>query len=237
MSYESREIDMNISNRENQTKQTNLAYFITKRIIDVFLSSLGLCILFPLALIIAFAIKLDDPKGPVIFSQERSGKNKIPFTIFKFRTMKTEAPKDCASRILAGNQDYVTRLGKFLRKTSLDEIPQLINILRGDMSIIGPRPVVLTETEQIADRDLYQANDIKPGLTGLAQVNGRDLLDTKEKAYYDGLYVKNASLFLDAVIFIKTIIIVVSARGVEPIVCNIDAKEIPSPNERNPESD
>ena len=165
-------------------------YCFIKRTIDIVMAFLGIVILFPIFLIISIAIKIDSD-GPIIFSQKRSGKDKKYFKIYKFRTMNISAPTNVATRDLEDSHIYITKFGRLLRKTSLDELPQLINILKGEMSIIGPRPVILEESDLIIERDKYGANSVKPGLTGWAQVNGRDKLDNKTKAMYDGEYVEN----------------------------------------------
>ena len=163
-------------------------YSIIKRLGDIFLSLIGIIILCPVFMIIAIAIKFDS-KGPVIFKQKRFGIHKKTFYVFKFRTMKVETPKYVATRDLQNPEQWITRVGAFLRKTSLDELPQLCNILVGDMSIVGPRPVVVSERDVIEAREKYGANDVLPGLTGWAQINGRDNLSTDMKAELDGYYV------------------------------------------------
>lgn len=184
-----------------------------KRVIDVVLSLLGLIILSPVFLIIIIAIKLDS-KGPILFKQKRVGKDKELFNIYKFRTMKTNTPNDAPTHLLENPDFYITRVGKFLRKTSLDELPQLINILKGEMSIIGPRPALWNQYDLIKERDTYYANDIHPGLTGWAQINGRDELPIKKKAALDGEYVREVSFFFDVKCFIGTIISVTNHDGV-----------------------
>lgn len=184
-----------------------------KRVIDVVLSLLGLIILSPIFLIIIIAIKLDS-KGPILFKQKRVGKDKELFNIYKFRTMKTNTPNDAPTHLLENPDFYITRVGKFLRKTSLDELPQLINILKGEMSIIGPRPALWNQYDLIEERDTYAANDIHPGLTGWAQINGRDELPIQKKAALDGEYVREVSFFFDVKCFIGTIINVVNKDGV-----------------------
>ena len=176
-----------------------------KRLFDVVLSLLGIIILAIPMLIIAIVVKCDS-KGPAIFKTERVGKNKKPFKFYKFRSMRTDAPKDCAPRLLH-SEDYITKVGAFLRKTSLDELPQMFCILKGDMSIIGPRPAGISEDDLIAERDKHGANDVTPGLTGLAQINGRDVLasDIEKKAWYDGEYAKKITFGGDLKIFFKTI--------------------------------
>lgn len=179
-------------------------YCFIKRTIDVVLAFLGIVILFPIFLIISIAIKIDSD-GPIIFSQKRYGKDKKYFKIYKFRTMNISAPTNVATRNLEDSHIHITKFGRLLRKTSLDELPQLINILKGEMSIIGPRPVILEESDLIIEREKYGANSVKPGLTGWAQVNGRDKLDNKIKAMYDGEYIENFGFVMDLKCFFKTI--------------------------------
>ena len=176
-----------------------------KRLFDIVLSLLGIVILAVPMLIIAIVVKCDS-KGPAIFKTERVGKNKKPFKFYKFRSMRTDAPKDCAPRLLH-SEDYITKVGAFLRKTSLDELPQMFCILKGDMSIIGPRPAGISEEDLVSERDKYGANDVTPGLTGLAQISGRDVLacDIEKKAWYDGEYAKKITFWGDLKIFFKTI--------------------------------
>lgn len=185
-----------------------------KRLIDIVLSLLGIIILFIPMLIIAIVVKCDS-KGPAIFKTERVGKNKKPFKFYKFRSMRTDAPKDCAPRLLH-SEDYITKVGAFLRKTSLDELPQMFCILKGDMSIIGPRPAGISEEDLVSERDKYGANDVTPGLTGLAQINGRDVLasDIEKKAWYDGEYAKKITFWGDLKIFFKTIAKVFKKDGI-----------------------
>ena len=188
-------------------------YCFFKRATDIVVAFLGVVILFPIFLIISIAIKLDSD-GPIIFSQRRYGINKKHFKIYKFRTMNTSAPKNVATRNLEDSHIHITKFGRVLRKTSLDELPQLINILKGEMSIIGPRPVILEEIDLIIERDKYGANSVRPGLTGWAQVNGRDKLDNKTKAKYDGEYVQNFGFIMDLKCFLKTIFLVFTKYGV-----------------------
>ena len=175
-----------------------------KRLFDFTLSLIGLLILLLPMLIVALIIKLESP-GPAIFVQMRAGKGSKPFKFYKFRSMRTDAPHDMASREIK-SENYITKFGNFIRKTSIDELPQLINILKGDMSIIGPRPVVLSETDLIENRRATGADSVRPGITGLAQVTARDnLIDMKLKAEIDGEYVKTLSFATDFKIFFKTI--------------------------------
>ncbi|MDD3377610.1 MAG: sugar transferase, partial [Candidatus Riflebacteria bacterium] len=178
-------------------------YFTIKRFIDLIVALVAVILLSPLFVLIFIAIKLDSP-GPVFFKQKRFGKNKKYFNILKFRTMQKEAPKDVPTHLFTDSPQYLTRVGKILRKTSLDELPQLINILAGQMSIVGPRPALWNQQDLIDERDKYGANDITPGLTGWAQVNGRDELPIDLKAKLDGEYVNNISFLFDIKCFFKT---------------------------------
>jgi len=164
-------------------------------------------------MIIAIAIKLDS-EGPIIFKQKRFGIHKEYFYIFKFRSMKIDAPKNMAPRNLHNPEQWITKVGAFLRKTSLDELPQLFNILIGDMSIVGPRPAGINELDVIAERDKYGANDVLPGLTGWAQINGRDTLSVEMKTELDGYYVKHLSLRMDVRCIVKTIPYVLKRKGI-----------------------
>lgn len=185
---------------------------VIKRLLDIVLSLCGIvALLLPMA-IIAFAIKIDS-KGPVFFKQKRVGRNKEHFEILKFRTMLTETPKDVPTHELADSKKWITKVGKILRKTSLDELPQLFNIFKGEMSIIGPRPALWNQFDLIEERDKYSANDVRPGLTGLAQISGRDELEIPEKARLDGEYVEKMSLIFDIKCFIKTIGSVIRSDG------------------------
>lgn len=189
-------------------------YHVLKRIIDIVISLVSVIILAPLFTVISLAIKLDS-RGPVFFKQKRFGKNKIYFNILKFRTMRDDAPKDMPTHLFSNSSEYLTKVGRFLRKTSLDELPQLINILAGQMSIIGPRPALWNQQDLIDERDKYGANDITPGLTGWAQVNGRDELPIDLKAKLDGEYVNNISFLFDLKCFFKTFSVVLTAKGVK----------------------
>ncbi len=188
-------------------------YFYIKKIIDRVSSALALAIFLPLFILVAGLIKLDS-KGPVFFKQRRIGLNKKEFEIYKFRTMKTDAPKNMPTHLLNNPEQYITKLGSFLRKSSLDEIPQLINIVKGEMSIVGPRPALWNQFDLIAARDEFYANDVYPGLTGWAQVNGRDELAIEIKAAYDGEYVKRMSFLFDLLIIFKTAVNVFKSEGV-----------------------
>ena len=167
-----------------------------KRLIDISLSLTGLILASWLYLLIMIAIEMDDP-GPVFFSQKRVGIHKKYFQLYKFRSMKMSTPHDMPTHLLENPEQYITRVGKFLRKTSLDEIPQLWNILRGDMSVIGPRPALWNQEDLLAERDKYGANDVKPGLSGWAQICGRDELEIADKARLDGEYVRRMSFAFD----------------------------------------
>ena len=186
---------------------------VCKRLIDLVLSALGLIVLSPLFLILAIAIKIDDP-GPVFFRQKRVGIHKTYFEILKFRTMKMETPHDMPTHLLENPDQYITRVGRFLRKTSLDELPQIAQIFTGKMSIIGPRPALWNQYDLIAERDKYGANDVRPGLSGWAQINGRDELPIEVKARYDGEYVEKVSFLFDCKCFFGTIGKVLKHDGV-----------------------
>ena len=184
-----------------------------KRVFDFVLSLLALVVLSPFLLLIALLIKIDS-KGPVFFRQKRVGKGKTHFTILKFRTMYANTPQDVPTHLLQNPQNSITKMGRFLRATSLDELPQILNILAGQMSIIGPRPALWNQDDLIEARDQYGANDIMPGLTGYAQVNGRDELPIAVKAERDGYYAKNLSFGLDVKIFFLSIAYVFHRSGV-----------------------
>lgn len=183
-----------------------------KRLLDILLSFIGAVVLLPVFLIVAIVIVADDP-GPVFFKQKRVGKNKKLFWLHKFRSMKVKTP-DIPTHLLSNPEQYITRAGRFLRKTSLDELPQIYDILLGKMSIIGPRPALWNQEDLIAERDKYGANDIKPGLTGWAQINGRDELEIAEKARLDGEYVEKLSFAFDCKCFFGTIKSVLHQDGV-----------------------
>lgn len=184
-----------------------------KRGMDILLAGLGVIILSPVFLCLMAAIKLDS-RGPVLFRQRRVGIHRTHFEILKFRTMRMDAPGDMPTHMLANPEQYITKVGKFLRKTSLDELPQIINILRGDMSIIGPRPALWNQYDLIEERERYGANDVPPGLTGWAQINGRDELAIPVKARLDGYYVKHIGVRLDCLCFLRTIASVLRHEGV-----------------------
>lgn len=188
-------------------------YEIIKRLIDIILSLFGMIVLFPVFLILIIAIKVDS-KGPVLFKQKRVGIHKSHFNILKFRTMRIDTPRDTPTHLLENPEQWITMVGKFLRKTSLDELPQIWNIFVGQMSIIGPRPALWNQYDLIKERDKYGANDIRPGLTGWAQINGRDELPIEIKAKLDGEYVKKRSLLFDFRCFIGTITSVLRQKGV-----------------------
>ena len=188
-------------------------YIKKKEYLDIYLSLMALFFLAPVFLTLVIAIKLDSP-GPVFFKQKRVGIHQKHFKILKFRTMRTDTPKDMPTHLLQDPDQYITKVGKFLRKTSLDELTQLINIVKGEMSIIGPRPALWNQYDLIEEREKYGANDILPGLTGWAQIHGRDELDIPEKAKLDGYYVDNLSFGLDVKCFFGTILSVLRSDGV-----------------------
>lgn len=188
-----------------------------KRLIDVILSACGIVVLIPLWVILVIAIKIDDP-GPVFFRQKRIGQDvngeKQFFQIYKYRSMKMCTPKDCPTHLLKNPEQYITKVGAFLRKTSLDELPQIFNILAGQMSIIGPRPALWNQDDLYEERAKYGANGVKPGLTGWAQINGRDELPIDVKARLDGEYVRKLSFGFDVKCFFGTIVSVLKHDGV-----------------------
>ncbi len=188
-------------------------YLKVKRVVDIILSLLGLLILCPIFFLLIIAIKLDS-KGPVLFKQKRVGIKKSYFYILKFRTMRIDTPKDTPTHMLENPDQYITKVGKFLRKTSLDELPQIFNILIGHMSIIGPRPALWNQYDLIKEREKYGANDVPPGLTGWAQINGRDELPIEVKAKLDGDYVANIGIMMDVKCFFGTIVSVLKRDGV-----------------------
>ncbi|MGM9584919.1 MAG: sugar transferase [Faecousia sp.] len=184
-----------------------------KRFLDLLLSACAIVVLSPVYLLVSVAIKLDDP-GPVFFRQKRVGIHKTHFRILKFRTMKMDTPRDVPTHLLEKPEQYITRVGRVLRKTSLDELPQIFQIFTGKMSIIGPRPALWNQFDLIAERDKYGANDVRPGLTGWAQINGRDELPIDVKARFDGEYVQKLSFLFDCKCFFGTITSVLKSEGV-----------------------
>lgn len=184
-----------------------------KRLLDIILSSGGLVLLSPLFLVLSLWIKRDSP-GPVFFKQKRVGQHKKLFDIYKFRTMRADTPADMPTHLLNNPDTFITSSGKFLRQTSLDELPQLINILKGEMSVIGPRPALWNQDDLVAEREKYGANDVIPGLTGWAQINGRDELPIPVKAKLDGEYVERQSFWFDVKCFAGTIVSVFKSDGV-----------------------
>ena len=184
-----------------------------KRVIDFLLSLIGIVVLSPVLLVLAIIIKVTSP-GPVLFKQERMGKDNVRFKIFKFRSMRIDTPKDVPTHLLSNPDQYITSVGKFMRKTSLDELPQLFNILKGDMAVIGPRPSLPNQYDLNELRDKNGASSIKPGLTGLAQISGRDELEIDVKAALDGEYVKKMSFLFDCKCFLGTITSVLKHDGV-----------------------
>ena len=184
-----------------------------KFILGWLLALVGIIVASPILLIVALAIKLEDPKGPVLFKQKRVGKDKVLFNIYKFRSMYVETP-DIPTHLLTDPNQFITKTGRILRKTSLDELPQLFNILKGEMSFVGPRPALWSQDDLIALRDEHQANNVRPGITGLAQVSGRDELALDVKATFDGEYVKTMSLWLDIKLLFRTVKSVFKSEGV-----------------------
>lgn len=189
------------------------SYMKWKRTLDLILSFGACLVLSPALLLLCIAIKMDS-RGPVLFKQKRVGIHKTYFPIYKFRTMRIDTPKDMPTHLLANPDQYITKVGHFLRKSSLDELPQLFNILKGDMSFVGPRPALWNQYDLVAERDKYGANDVLPGLTGWAQINGRDELEIPVKAKLDGEYVKRMSFAFDLRCFLGTFVSVLKADGV-----------------------
>ena len=197
----------------NVANKASALYSISKRTMDIVSSLVGLILLSPLFLLVAILIKLDS-KGPIIFKQIRIGKNSKPFYIYKFRSMKIDAPNLSTEEFINGS-DFTTKVGKFIRKTSIDELPQLVNILKGDMSIVGPRPVIEREVRLLEIRKECNVDSILPGITGLAQINGRDNIDDYEKVKYDFEYLSKRNLVLDIKIIINTVLKVAKSEGIK----------------------
>lgn len=189
-------------------------YLVVRSVIDRILAGIALIILSPLFLIVSIAQKISAPDEPIFFLQKRVGKNAHCFNIIKFRTMKSSAPKNVATGDLADPQIYISRLGRFLRDTSIDELPQLVNVVNGEMSLIGPRPLVYTEREIRFLRRWYGVYQVTLGITGWAQVNGRDTVDIYDKVYYDREYVQNVSLKFDLKVIWKSVLVVLGRKGV-----------------------
>lgn len=188
-------------------------YLKIKRPLGFSIALVACVMLIPVFVLIMAAIKIES-RGPVFFKQKRVGLNKSHFNILKFRTMYVETPKDTPTHLLADPDVYITRIGKILRKTSLDELPQLFNILKGEMAFVGPRPALWNQYDLIDERDKYKANNMLPGLTGWAQINGRDELPIDVKAKLDGEYIKQVGFFMDARCFVSTIFSVIKSKGV-----------------------
>ena len=184
-----------------------------KRLLDIVLSGIGI-VVFAIPMVIFALIIICEDKGPAIFKQKRVGIHKTHFNIWKFRTMRIDTPKDMPTHMLANPEQYITKVGKFLRKTSLDELPQLFNIWTGKMAVVGPRPALWNQYDLIEERDKYGANDVRPGLTGWAQINGRDELEIPVKAKLDGEYVEKLGPIMDIRCFFGTFLSVLRADGV-----------------------
>lgn len=193
--------------------KTKNSYLRIKRLMDIVGSVIALILFSPLMIVVAILIKAES-EGPVFFKQRRIGKDKKEFYILKFRSMKQDAPKEVPTHLLESPSAHITKVGSLIRKTSIDELPQLINVLKGEMSLVGPRPALWNQFDLIEERDKYGANDIKPGITGWAQINGRDELSTYRKAALDGEYVKKISLLVDINCLIRTILNVISKKGI-----------------------
>jgi O-antigen biosynthesis protein WbqP len=187
---------------------------IIKPVLGTVLGLAGFIVLSPLMAVLMIIISAESPGG-AFFTQVRVGKNKKHFTVYKFRTMRTDAPADTPTHLLGDPEAFITKSGRFMRRFSLDELPQLINIIKQEMSLVGPRPALWNQYDLIAERDKYNANDIRPGLTGLAQIKGRDELPIEQKAKYDGTYAENVSFLFDAWVIFKTFTAVIHAHGVK----------------------
>lgn len=211
-----REEKMDQSQEHFQEKTHRFSFYciFIKQSLDFIISLVSLVFLMMPFLIIAICIKIDS-SGPILFKQQRMGKDNHPFYIYKFRSMYQDAPHQTATADLEDAERHITRVGKFLRKASLDELPQLLNVLKGDMSIIGPRPLILSETTVLTLRNQNEANHIKPGITGLAQVNGRDEISDTLKAKYDGEYARTISFRNDFMILCRTVLDVLHSRGIK----------------------
>lgn len=189
-----------------------MLYKSFKRWLDLLASAVLILFLSPLLISVGLMIKIGS-RGPIFFVQERIGINKIHFSMLKFRTMKQDTPSDVPTHLLINPEKHVTNVGKYLRMTSLDELPQLFNILKGDMSLVGPRPALWNQYDLIAERDRYKANDIRPGITGWAQINGRDELSIEEKARLDGVYAQKMSFLFDVKCLLGTLFAVFKLPG------------------------
>ncbi|MRG75634.1 sugar transferase [Limosilactobacillus reuteri] len=200
----------------NVEQISNFSWYrdVCKRFLDFVFSLIGIVVLAVPMLIVAIVIKVDSPKEQILFRQKRVGKNNHEFTIYKFRSMRQDAPHEMATKNFENPEAYITPVGKFIRKASLDELPQLFNVFMGEMSIVGPRPLIPNEGKVLELREEYGANKILPGITGLAQVHGRDEITDENKAAYDGKYALNVSWLLDLSIIFKTILGVIHSRGV-----------------------
>ena len=193
--------------------KTKNGYLKIKRLMDIVGSVIALILFSPLMIVVAILIKAES-KGPILFKQRRIGKDKKEFYILKFRSMKQDAPKEVPTHLLESPSAHITKVGGFIRKTSIDELPQLINVLKGEMSLVGPRPALWNQFDLIEERDKYGANDIKPGITGWAQVMGRDELSIQQKAALDGKYLENLSFLIDMKCLLKTISYVICRKGI-----------------------
>ncbi|MCL2487329.1 MAG: sugar transferase [Oscillospiraceae bacterium] len=205
---------VDITDLSQPVKRPKKGYLFCKRALDILMSLTVMAVLLPLSAVIA-VIAAWDTKGSPLFVQQRIGRNLKPFKVLKFRTMKTNAPADKPTYLLDNHDRYISRVGRCIRKLSLDEIPQLLNILKGDMSFVGPRPVVAGETELIRLRNRIGADIVRPGLTGLAQISGRDNVPVRRKAYLDRVYVDSMCMRADARILLKTAVHVLTSRGIK----------------------
>ncbi len=203
-----------VVNKKIQFSGEQYRYLKGKRIADFLTALIALVVCFPLFLIIIAILKIEDPKAPAIFHQQRMGQHGKTFTLYKFRSMKSEAPKEISTHQFLNAEQYITKIGRILRKTSIDELPQIINILRGDMSVIGPRPLILSEKEVHTQRLQSGIYQVKPGISGLAQVHGRDGISDECKVLWDYTYVSRIGLKMDILIFFQSIVTVIKCTGV-----------------------
>ena len=213
--------DMVQSNRV-EFKKSQLMYLKIKRALDITCSALGMVVLSPVFLGAAVAVKLEDPTGRIIYKQDRIGRSGRPFRLYKFRTMHTDAP-ELSTHEFNNAQSYVTRVGRFMRDTSIDELPQLINVLKGDMSLVGPRPLMTRERDVHMKRFFYGLYQVRPGITGMAQTHGRDEMDDDQKVEWDREYVQNISFMLDVRLLLKTFFKVIKKEGVRDKNCDSTA--------------
>lgn len=203
-----------MSRRNPSVTDRRKIYLFLKRLIDIVGSVIVLVFFSPLMLLIAIMIKIESP-GPVLFRQRRIGKGKKEFIILKFRSMKNDAPNEVPTHLFDKPNVYITKIGKFIRKTSIDELPQFINVLKGEMSLVGPRPALWNQVDLIEERDKFGVNEIMPGISGWAQINGRDYITNEIKVKYDAVYAENASISIDVVCILRTLVNVITKKNIK----------------------